>query len=105
MSQQQLVTRTRAKRQQSHQLPIDCLLLLTFDAIENFISFIRRACLFMMPAYLDEIFLSSILSITVFPVAMCLDKVRLLLSLPVLLDAETLLKLQDKQELLLHNAG
>ena len=58
-----------------------------------------------MTAYLDEIFLSSILSITVFPVAMCLNKVWLLLSLPILLDAETLLKLQDKQELLLHNAG
>ena len=92
------------KRQQGHQLPIDCLLLLTLDAIENFISFIRRACLFMT-AYLNEIFLSSILSITVFPVAMCLDKVGLLLPLPVLLDAETLLELKDNQELLLRNAG
>ena len=58
-----------------------------------------------MTAYLDEIFLSSILSITVFPVAMCLDKVGLLLPLPVLLDAETLLELKDNQELLLRNAG
>ena len=43
--------------------------------------------------YLDEIFLSAVLSITVFPVAMCLYKVGLLLAIPILLDAETLLQL------------
>ena len=83
------------KRQQSHQLPIDLpiLLHLTLDAIENFISFIRRASL-CNPFYLDEIFLSAILSITVFPVAMCFNKVGFLLPIPIFLDAETLLKLQ-----------
>lgn len=55
--------------------------------------------------YLDEIFLSAQLSITVFPVAMRLYKVGLLLALPILLDAETLLQLKDKGELLLHNVG
>ena len=64
-------------------LPI--LLHLTLDAIENFISLIRRAI-----AYLDEIFLSAILSITVFPMAMCFYEVWLLLALPVLLDGSIL---------------
>ena len=45
-------------------------------------------------AYLDEILLSAVLPITVFPVAMSLYEVWLLLTLPILLDAETLLKLQ-----------
>ena len=59
----------------------------------------------MIITYLDEIFLSAILSITVFPMAMCFNKVGFLLPITILFDAETLLKLQDNAELLLHNAG
>ena len=54
----------------------------------------------MIIAYLDEIFLSAILSITVFPMAMCFNKVGFLLPITILFDAETLLKLQDNTRII-----
>ena len=49
-------------------------------------------------AYLDQIILGTVLSITVFPMAVGFYEVGFLLAVSILLD-KTLLQLQDKQEL------
>ena len=49
-----------------------------------------------LDSYLDQLILGPVLSITVFPMAMCLYEVWLLLALAVLLDCSLLqLKIED----------